>query len=88
MFRPFVKGVGIALSPQGRKAIRSAVALARSNEARKVVAQARKVASSPEGRKLVNEAVRAASHASHAVRGPEGMERLKAAARHLAERRR
>ncbi len=88
MFRPFVKGVGLALSPQGRKVIRRGVAVARSKEARTLVASARKVAASPESRRLVGHAMRAASQAGKAIRTPENRERLKAVARQIAERRR
>lgn len=87
MFRPFVRGVSLAFSPQGRKVVRGAVAVARSDEARKVVVQARKVAASPEGRKLASEAVRAASHVGKALGAPESKDRLRAAARFIAERR-
>jgi len=76
------------MSPQGRKVIRKGVAVARSKEARALVASARKVASSPESRKLVGHAMRAASEAGKAIRTPENRERLRAAARLIAERRR
>jgi hypothetical protein len=88
VFRPVIKGFGLAFSPQGRKMIRSAVAVARSEEARKVVAQARKVAATPEGRRLAGDAARVASHAGKALRTPEVRDRIRAAARLLAERRR
>ena len=83
-----MKGVGLALSPQGRRVIRGAVQVAQSDEARKVAARARQVATSPESRKLVADAVRVASHAGKVVRDPETRERLRATARLLAERRR
>jgi len=88
VFRPFVKGVGFAVSPQGRKVLRNAVAVARSEEAKKLVAQARKVAASPEGRRLAGEATRAAAQASRALHSPEARERLLTVVRHLSERRR
>jgi hypothetical protein len=88
VFRPFVRGVGLAFSPRGRKVLRGAVAVARSDEARRIVVQARKVAASSEGRKLAGEAVRAASHVSRTLGAPESRERLRSAARFLAARRR
>ena len=60
VFNTFLKGAGLAASPQGRKAIRQAVAFARSEEGRKVLEQARKVAASPEARRLAQQAGQAA----------------------------
>lgn len=67
MFGPIFKGVGIAASPAGRRAIRQAIGLARSNEGKKVIAQARKVAASPEGRKLIGEASKLATRVGKAA---------------------
>lgn len=87
MFRPFVKGVGLAFSPNGRRVIKGAVAVARSDEARRLVEHARRVATSPESRKLVGDAVRTASHVGRTVATAENRARVKAAARFIADRR-
>lgn len=87
MFGPIFKGVGIAASPRGRKAIRQAVRLARTPEGKKVVAQARKVAASPEGRKLIGEAAKLAARAGKAAAGaPAKRARFRTAARALRGR--
>lgn len=86
VFRPLVKGIGVASSPKGRKAIGGAIRFARSEEGRKVVAQAKKVVTSPEARKLADHAVRAARHATEAARRPENQDRIKAAARLIRQR--
>ncbi len=70
MFSPLVKGLKLAASPTGRRAIRQAVHLARSAEGKRVIAQARKVAVSPEGRKLIGEAARLATRAGKAAGAP------------------
>lgn len=88
MFRPFVKGVGLAFSPTGRRVIKGAVTVARSKEARRLVGEARKLAASPEGRRVVDEVVRAAHHAGRTLTAVENRERVRAAARFLADRRR
>ena len=88
MLGPIAKGVGFAVSPAGRKAIRGAVRLARTEEGRKVLAQARKVATSPEGRKLIDQAMRAATKAGKAAATPENKARIRTAARVVRERKR
>jgi hypothetical protein len=70
VFGPIFKGLGIAASPTGRRAIRHAIRLARSTEGKKVIAQARRVAVSPEGRKLIGEAARLATRAGKAAGAP------------------
>ena len=88
MFRPFVKGVGLAFSPRGRKVIKGAVAVARSPEARQLAGQARRVATSPAGRRLAGQALRTASQVGKTLAAPENRERVRSAARVIAERRR
>jgi len=68
MFSPIFKGIGLAASPKGRKAIRHAVVLARSEEGRKLIAQARKVATSAESRRVLGEATKIAARAGKLVR--------------------
>jgi hypothetical protein len=86
MFRPFVKGVGFAASPQGRKLIFAAVALAQTDEGRKLVQHARRVAASPESRKLATDTVKVAGNLGKSVAGPENRARVRAAARLIADR--
>ncbi len=86
MFGPIFKGVGVAASPGGRKAIRQAIRLARSPEGKKVVAQARKVAASPEGRKLILEAARMAARAGKAAGAPGNRARFQEVGRVLRGR--
>jgi len=86
VLRPFVKGVGFAVSPRGRKVLRHAVSVARSDEARRLVVQARKLAASPEARRVAGEASQLAAHANALVRDAESRDRIIAALRHLAGR--
>ena len=88
MFGPIFKGLGIAASPTGRRAIRQAIRLARSAEGKKVIAQARKVAASPEGRKLIGEAAKLAARAGKAAGAPSNRARVREAGRVLRGRRR
>jgi hypothetical protein len=82
-----MKGLGLAASPKGRKAIRHTIKLARSDEGKKLVAQARKVAASPEARKLAAQAAHTARQLADAAKSPENQKRIKAAAKLLRERR-
>ncbi len=78
VFRPFVKGVGLALSPRGRKVIKGAVAVARSPEARQLAGQARKVATGPASRKLAGQALRTAlPRGEGRLAAPENRERVR-----------
>ena len=78
MFGPIIKGVGLAASPRGRKAIKYAVILAQTPEGKRLIAQARRVAATPEGRKLVDQAVRTAARAGKsAATSAESRDRLK-----------
>ena len=86
MFGPILKGLGLAASPKGRKAIRHTIKLARSEEGKKLVAQARKVAASPEARKLAAQAAHTAKHLAEAAKSPENQKRVKAAAKLLRDR--
>ena len=76
MFSPLGKAIGFAVSPAGRKAIRTAVRAARSEEGRKLIAQAHKVATGPEARKLVDQARRLAGHVTETAKAPENAHRL------------
>jgi hypothetical protein len=86
MFGPIFKGIGLAASPKGRRAIRTAIIFAQTEEGRKLVAQARKVAASKEGRELVSQAVVVAGRMGKAAAAPENRERIKDAARSLRHR--
>jgi hypothetical protein len=90
VFTTFTKGVGFALSPQGRRVIRYSVAAARSEEARRLAAHAHRVATSPEARRLAGEAAKVAAsagtQAGRAVRSAEVNERIRKAAHYLATR--
>jgi hypothetical protein len=88
VFGPIFKGVGIAASPAGRRAIRQAIRLARSAEGKKVIAQARKVAATPEGRKLIGEASKLAARVGQAAAAPGTGARVREAGRVLRGRRR
>jgi hypothetical protein len=85
MFRPVAKGVTFAVSPRGRKVIRGAVRAARSDEVRKVVGHARSLATRSETRQAAVSAARTVASLGKAVRTAEGRERLKAAARLIAD---
>jgi hypothetical protein len=86
MFGPIVKGLGLAASPKGRRAIRTAIIFAQTEEGRRLLDQARKLATSKEGREFVNQAVAAAGRYGKAAAAPENRERIKEAARHLRDR--
>ena len=88
MLGPIIKGISIAASPKGRRAISTAVVIARSDQGKKAIAHARKLATSPEGRRLVNQAARTAAKAGKVATGPESRERLMEAARQLRQRKR
>ena len=78
MFGPIIKGVGLAASPRGRKAIQYAVDPRPDPEGKRLIAQARRVAATPEGRKLVDQAVRTAARAGKAAAtSADSRERLK-----------
>ena len=87
MFGPIFKGIGLAASPKGRRAIRTAIIFAQTEEGRRLIAQARKVATSKEGRAFVNQAVVAAGRVGKRAAAPENRERIKEAARHFRDRR-
>jgi hypothetical protein len=87
VFGPIFKGLGMAASPTGRRAITHAVRLARSAEGKKVIAQARKVAVSPEGRKLIGEATKLAARAGKAAGAPGNRARVREVGRVLRGRR-
>jgi hypothetical protein len=87
MFGPIFKGIGVAASPKGRRAIRTAIIFAQTEEGRRLLDQARKVATSKEGRALVTQAVAAAGRYGKAAAAPENRERIKEAARNLRDRR-
>ena len=87
MFGPIFKGLGIAASPAGRRAIRQAIRVARSAEGKKVIAQARKVAASSEGRKLIGEAAKLAARAGKAAGAPGNRARVREVGRVLRGRR-
>jgi hypothetical protein len=88
MLGPLFKGLTIAASPAGRKAIKTAVKAARSEEGRKVINQARQVATGPQARKVLGQAVHTARQAATAAKTVENQERLKAAAKYLRSGRR
>ena len=86
MFGPIRKGIGLAASPGGRRAIRTAIIFAQTEAARRHLAQVRQAAATPERRKLVDQAVKAASRAGKAARAPENREWIKQTARTLRDR--
>jgi hypothetical protein len=87
MFGPIFKGIGLAASPKGRRAIRTAIIFAQTEEGRKLIAQARKVAASKEGRVLVTQVVATAGRMGKAAAAPENREKIKEAARNFRDRR-
>lgn len=86
MIGPLIKGIGVAASPKGRRAIGAAVRFARSEEGRKVMGQAQKVATSPQARKIGSQVVRSAKQIGEAANKPENQERLKTAATFVRRR--
>jgi hypothetical protein len=76
-----MKGIRVAASPKGRRAIGAAISFARSEEGRKVVSEAQRFATSPAARKVGGQVVRSARQVGEVVASPENQERLKAAAR-------
>jgi hypothetical protein len=87
MLGPLLKGITIAASPAGRKAIKTAVKAARSDEGKKILSQARQAATGPQARKIAGQAVATARQAATAAKAPENQERLKAAAKYLRPKR-
>jgi hypothetical protein len=83
---PLIKGIALAASPKGRRAIRVAVRFARSEEGRKAISQAKKVATGPQARKLGGQVVRSARQVGDVANKPENQERIKAAARFVRRR--
>jgi hypothetical protein len=79
MVGPIIKGIGIAASPRGRRAIGAAVRFARSEEGRKAMSQAQKVATGPQARKIGSRVVRSARQVGEVANKPENQERIKAA---------
>ncbi len=77
MFGPIFKGVGLAASPKGRKAIKTAIVIARTPEGKRLIEQARKVAATPEGRKMIDQAVKAAARYGKSAATAENRDRLK-----------
>ena len=88
MIGPLIKGIGVAASPKGRRAIGAAVRFARSEEGRKAISQARKVATSPQARKIGSQVVRSARQVGEVASKPENQERIKAAVRVVRSRKR
>jgi hypothetical protein len=86
VFGPIVKGIGLAASPKGRRAIRTAVIFAQTEEGRRLLAEVRRAAASQEGRRLMEQAVRAAARAGKTASSPENREWIKQTARTLRER--
>jgi hypothetical protein len=86
MFGPIYKGIGLAASPKGRRALRMAIVLAQTEQGRAAIKRARSFATGPEGKQLLDHAVKAAGHASKAARAPEHRERVKRAASTLRKR--
>jgi hypothetical protein len=86
MFGPIYKGIGLAASPKGRRALRMAIVLAQTEQGRAAINRARTFATGPEGKQLLDQAVKAAGGASRAARSPENRERVKQAARTLRKR--
>jgi hypothetical protein len=88
VFGPLIKGIGVAASPKGRRAIGAAVRFARSEEGRKAISQAHKVATSPQARKLGSQVARSARQVGEVANKPETQERIKAAVGFVQRRKR
>ena len=86
MFGPIRKGIGLAASPGGRRAIRTAIIFAQTEEGRRILAQVRRATAAPERRKLVDQAVKAATRAGKAAGAPENRAWIKHTARTLRDR--
>ena len=86
MFGPIRKGIGLAASPRGRRAIRTAIIFAQTEEGRRLLAQVRRAAATPERRKLVDQAVKAAARAGKAASDPENRDWIRQTARTLRDR--
>lgn len=68
--------VRFAVSPSGRKVLKTAIRTARSEEGRKLIAQARSVANSAEGRGLIEQAKRVGKSAGLAATSRENRTRF------------
>jgi hypothetical protein len=86
VFGPIFKGIGLAASPKGRRAIRTAVVFAQTEEGRRLLAEVRRAAASPEGRRLVDHAMKAAAQAGKTAGAPEHREWIRQTARTLRDR--
>lgn len=86
MFGPIYKGIGLAASPKGRRALRVAIVLVQTEQGRAAIKRARTFATGPEGKQLLDQAVKVAGRAGTAARAPENRERVKQAARTLRKR--
>ena len=86
VFGPIFKGIGLAASPKGRRAIRTAVVFAQTAEGRRLLAEVRRAAASPEGRRLVDQAVKAAARAGKTASAPENRDWIRQTARTLRDR--
>jgi hypothetical protein len=78
VFGPVIKGIAVAASPKGRRAIGAAIRFARSEEGRKAMSQAQKVATGPQARKIGSQVVRSARQVGEVANRPENQERIKA----------
>jgi hypothetical protein len=79
VFSPLIKGITVAASPKGRRAIGAAVRFARSKEGRKAISQAQKLATGPQARRIGSQVVRSARQVGEVANRPENQERIKAA---------
>jgi len=79
VFSPLIKGIALAASPKGRRAIGAAVRFARTEEGRKAISRAQKVATGPQARKLGGQVVRSARQVGAVANKPENQERIKSA---------
>jgi hypothetical protein len=82
---PIVKGLRIAASPQGRRAIKATAAFARSEQGRAVFAQAKSVATSPTARKLAAQAAHAAKQIGETAKDADNRRRIKSAATYVRQ---
>ena len=69
--------VKFAVSPSGRKVVRTAIRTARSEDGRKLIAQAREVANSAEGRRVIEKGKRVGKTARQAAASPENRRRVR-----------
>ncbi len=68
--------VRFAVSPSGRKVLKTVIRTARSEEGRKLIAQVRTVANSAEGRRLIEQAKRVGKSAGQAASSSENRTRF------------